>query len=79
MRRRLRVSGRPADLAGQAAKAARTVEWLHSASRHRHVSPVDFAIAYLGIGDRESAQALLETHCTISTSRTTGLWSLRLV
>jgi hypothetical protein len=55
--------------AGETASAARIVEWLASSSRTRHVSPMDFAIAHLGTGDRDSFFRWLEKGCTARTMR----------
>jgi TolB-like protein/Tfp pilus assembly protein PilF len=47
-------------LTGDTARALRIIEDLNTTSRQRYVSPLDIAIVYTGIGDRDSAFEWLE-------------------
>jgi tetratricopeptide (TPR) repeat protein len=47
-------------LAGERAKALSALDELKAVSRQRYVSPLDFAVIYTGLGDRDSAFQWLE-------------------
>jgi len=50
-------------LAGERAKALSTLDELQVLSRQRYVSPLDVALVYTGLGDRDSAFQWLEEAC----------------
>jgi len=54
------VLGHVYGLAGQRSKALRILEELTAISKQRHVSPVDFAIIYAGLGDIDATFRWLE-------------------
>jgi len=47
-------------VSGQKSKALRVLAELQALSRRRYVNPVDFAILYTGLGEKEQAFAWLE-------------------
>jgi hypothetical protein len=49
--------------AGMIDKAGDIVRWLQRLSARRYVSPMDLAIAYLGVSARDSAFRCLESAC----------------
>jgi TolB-like protein/Tfp pilus assembly protein PilF len=50
-------------LAGDTVKALSTIDDLNTLSRRKYVSPLDIAVVYTGIGDRNSAFEWLEKAC----------------
>jgi hypothetical protein len=49
--------------AGMIGKAAEVIRWLQQLSAHRYVSPMDLALAYLGVSARDSVFHCLESAC----------------
>jgi hypothetical protein len=54
------AAGHAYAIAGQRSKALDVIARLKEEAKHRYVSPLDIAVVYLGLGDREATFAWLE-------------------
>jgi hypothetical protein len=61
--------GRAYALAGERTKASSILDELRTLSDKKYVSPLDFAVVYTGLGDRNSAFHWLEKACQERTMR----------
>jgi TolB-like protein/Flp pilus assembly protein TadD len=65
----LALLGRAYALAGERTKASSILDELRTLSDKKYVSPLDFAVVYTGLGDRNSAFHWLEKACQERTMR----------